>query len=56
VPVLSAVLGVMILSEEISWIGGISALITLGGVAWVTLTAKAGQQGRSSTGAEEPSR
>jgi len=34
VPVLSAVLGVLILSEEISWVGGISALITLGGVAW----------------------
>lgn len=56
VPVLSAVLGVLILSEEISWIGGMSALITLGGVAWVTLTAKAGQQGRTTVGAEDPSR
>ncbi|TDF82358.1 DMT family transporter [Pseudomonas sp. H9] len=56
VPVLSAALGVLILSEEISWIGAISALITLGGVAWVTLTAKAGQQRRTSASAQEPSR
>lgn len=51
-----ALLGVLILSEQISWISGISALVTLGGVAWITLTAKAGRQGRSGAGAEEPSR
>lgn len=56
VPVLSAVLGVMILSEEISWVSGVSALVTLGGVTWVTLTAKVGHKGRSSADAEEPSR
>lgn len=40
VPVLSAVLGVLILSEGITWLSGISALVTLSGVAWVSLTAK----------------
>lgn len=44
VPVLSAILGVLILSENISWMSGISASITLIGVAWVTMKATAGQQ------------
>lgn len=56
VPVLSAVLGVLILSEEISWIGGVSALITLGGVAWVTLTATSGQPEHSEDDVKELNR
>ena len=44
VPVLSALLGVLILSESISWVSGISASITLVGVAWITLKATARSQ------------
>lgn len=44
VPVLSALLGVLILSESISWVSGISASITLVGVAWITLKATARPQ------------
>lgn len=40
VPILSMVLGVLILSEDITMLGGISALVTLSGVAWVSLTTK----------------
>lgn len=43
VPVLSAALGALILGEEISLKSSISALAVLGGVAWITLTAKAGK-------------
>lgn len=56
VPLLSAVLGVLLLGEHISWGAGLSALVTLGGVAWVTLTAKAKQPGHRSVGKQEPSR
>jgi drug/metabolite transporter (DMT)-like permease len=40
VPVLSAVFGALILGEKMTARGSISALVVLGGVAWVTLTAK----------------
>ncbi|MDZ5461213.1 DMT family transporter, partial [Azohydromonas lata] len=46
VPVLSATLGVLVLSEEITLKSAISALVALSGVAWVTLTAKAGKRRR----------
>lgn len=39
VPILAAILGIVLLSESLSVQGAISALVTLGGVAWVTLTA-----------------
>ena len=38
VPILSAALGVVILDESISWKCALSALATLSGVAWITLT------------------
>jgi drug/metabolite transporter (DMT)-like permease len=40
VPILSMVLGALILSEDITMLSGISALVTLSGVAWVSLTTK----------------
>ncbi|MEE4883954.1 DMT family transporter [Pseudomonas alliivorans] len=40
VPILSMVLGVLILSEDITMLSGISALVTLSGVAWVSLTTR----------------
>lgn len=40
VPILSAVLGVLLLNEEITLRSATSALMTLAGVAWVTWTAR----------------
>ncbi|MBY4899118.1 DMT family transporter [Cupriavidus sp. AU9028] len=40
VPVLTAVLGVVLLSEAVTWAGAVASLATLAGVAWVTLTAR----------------
>jgi drug/metabolite transporter (DMT)-like permease len=40
VPIVTAVLGVLILNEEITLRSAVSALMTLAGVAWVTLTAR----------------
>jgi drug/metabolite transporter (DMT)-like permease len=47
VPVVSAALGVLVLSEEVTLKSAVSALATLGGVAWVTLTAKVGNDAHS---------
>jgi drug/metabolite transporter (DMT)-like permease len=40
VPVISAVLGVLLLGETLSWRSALSGLAVLGGIAWVTLTAR----------------
>lgn len=42
VPVLTAMLGVALLDETMTWTGAFAALAALAGVAWVTLAAKGG--------------
>lgn len=44
VPVLSAQLGIVLLSESLTWGSAVAALVTLGGVAWATLTASVSKQ------------
>ena len=40
VPVISAVLGVALLGETLSWRSAMSGLAVLGGIAWVMLTVR----------------
>ncbi|MGY8527489.1 EamA family transporter [Paracidovorax citrulli] len=42
VPVLTAILGVLLLHETVTWAGAFAALAASAGVAWVTLAAKHG--------------
>lgn len=44
VPILSAVLGVVLLDETLTMASMVSALVVLTGVAWVTVTAKVGRR------------